>query len=552
MGLEANIHLIRTLEKQIEEGNGNTIKLKRARNSLLNVSTRVPPEMLGEIFIWMLLRDTNRSLRPSHFDGLQNGCYNFLLVCHHWFEVACRTPELWNLWGNTLQGWKTRHHRSGASPIDLLLNGNKCDPGVLFDGPLQAAVRNHFIQDSIRQVHLQSNDSDLLTAIISLLTPDDDGTRNENIESIVWRTRGDQFVDASHFFAQSRLSKLRLLDLSGNIRISSWDGLASWTTLLTNLSLGAGGFPTPPTITASQLFQILASNPNLQELVLSDIALPNDAEGSDLQVPLLNLKLLSLTGDFRRVFGVLSRLILPEALDEIYLIGFDSTVEEISQTFAPYMRNYFRRDSRFQDRLGVSSRSAPGSTSIAINVLGPQAAESAQKIPFVTFTMVLDDLLTPEAQEQLLIDLIALIPREHVVFLDAKLNMKPPEGLFFGMSNIETLCLSDVELSEGFLQPNPDGPHANTKLFPSLRWLYLESVEIDDDDWGHLTAYLAHQTSGNQLISLEVLGAPHISPMVMDEIKGLVGKFTYYQKPEVDGEGSPWGCGCSTPEEDEW
>ena len=407
------------------------------------------------------------------------------------------------------------------------------------------------MQDSIRQVHLQSNDSNLLTAVILLLTPDGEGTRNENIESIVWRTEGDHPVDVSHFFAHSRLSKLRLLDLSGNIQISSWDGLASWTTLLTNLSLRASEFPTPPTIIASQLFQILASNPNLQELMLSDIALPDDAEGSALQAPLPNLKFLSLTGDFRRVFGVLSRLILPEALDDICLIGFDSTVEEISQTLVPFMRDYFRRDSRFQGRLGVSFLSAPGSTSISVNVLGSQAAESTQKLPFVTFTMVLDDLLPLDAQEQLLIDLVALTPREHIVLLDANLNMKPPEGLFFAMPNIETLSLSDVELSKGFLLPNPDGPHANKKPFPSLRSLYLESVELDDDDWGHLTTYLARQTSDGQLISLEVLDAPHIPPKVVNEIKGLVGEFTYYQKPEAEGEGSPWSC-SSPSEEDEW
>ena len=46
MGRETNIHSIKTLEKQIEEGKGNIIELKRARN-LLNISTRVPPEILG-------------------------------------------------------------------------------------------------------------------------------------------------------------------------------------------------------------------------------------------------------------------------------------------------------------------------------------------------------------------------------------------------------------------------------------------------------------------------------------------------------------------------
>ena len=95
MGREANIDLIRALEKRIGEGKGDKIKLKRERNSLLNISTRLPPEILGQIFTWNLVRE-------GFFRGLREGSYNFLLVCHHWFEVASRTPELWNFWGNTL------------------------------------------------------------------------------------------------------------------------------------------------------------------------------------------------------------------------------------------------------------------------------------------------------------------------------------------------------------------------------------------------------------------------------------------------------------------
>jgi len=80
MGPEDNLDLIQALEIQIEEGNGDTIQLKRDRNSLLNISTRVPPEILGYIFAQNLVR-------TQPFDRLWKGSYNFLLVCHHWFEV---------------------------------------------------------------------------------------------------------------------------------------------------------------------------------------------------------------------------------------------------------------------------------------------------------------------------------------------------------------------------------------------------------------------------------------------------------------------------------
>ena len=550
MGPETNIHSILALEKQIGEGKGDIIKLKRARNSLLNVSTRVPPEILGHIFVCSLTREAVQSLYPRYFGGLQKGSYNFLLVCHHWSEVASRTPELWSFWGNTFQDWKRQHYRSGAAPLDLVLDGDKCDPGVFFDESLQDAVRSRVMQNIIRQVHLQSNDSNTLTSIISSLTPADEGSQNGNIESIIWRGWGIHSVDVSKFFALSLLSKLRFLKLSGNFRISSWNHLASRTTLLTTLSLQILESPPSPTPTPTvpQLLSILSSNPDLRELSLSDAALPNDADGSTLQVPLRGLRTLTLSGKTRHLLGLLRRLTLPVTLDNIHLTGFDSTVEEISQTLVPYMRDYFQRDVRFQDALGISSLFSPLSISISVNAVCGQTAELARKPPFSTFTIMPVDPPPPDTLCQLFINVITSTPREHVVLFDTNLDIELPEELFSMMPGIETMCASDVVLSKGFLQPNPDGPHADRKLFPSLRSLYLEDIDLDDNDWGHLIAYLTHQTSGSQTISLEVLGdSPYMSPEVVNQVKSLVEEFTYYQDPEE----ALSSCGCSTHGEGE-
>ena len=48
MDREINIDSIRALEEQIREHERVSIKLRRTRNSLLNVS-RLPPELLGNI-----------------------------------------------------------------------------------------------------------------------------------------------------------------------------------------------------------------------------------------------------------------------------------------------------------------------------------------------------------------------------------------------------------------------------------------------------------------------------------------------------------------------
>ena len=96
MGPETNIESIRALEKQIEEGSGDVIELKRARNSLLNISTRVPPEILGKIFAWVVAREQDYSLFIANIfsNGLERGSHDFLLVCHYWFEVASSSSGL--------------------------------------------------------------------------------------------------------------------------------------------------------------------------------------------------------------------------------------------------------------------------------------------------------------------------------------------------------------------------------------------------------------------------------------------------------------------------
>ena len=521
MGREINHDSILALDAQ-------TIRLKRTRNSLLNIA-RIPPEILGRIFRFNVAEVGN-----PHFAEIPKGSYNFLLVCHHWFQVALHTPELWTSWGNNLKDWKRWYLRSGIFALDLILDGCDCGNDD-FDEALRDALRDRATRDVIRKVHLTSNQRGFLTPIVSSLIPEGEDVRSSSIESIVLGR-----VDASDLFTRYRFPKLRNLHLSGHFRISSWDHLKSTTTALTSLSLGPADTlsPSPSAIpTTSQILSLLTSNPNLRSLMLNSLFIDDDSEYDPmLQVPLRHLEWISLMGSFHDVFPILRRLEFPERMNYGEITLHDCTPQEVREEIGPYIRDYFRRDPRFRDRLEVLLESDIHYILISASVVEVRHHSPDRQLqggpPRGRFGVGLSQIMSSDVRKKLSIDILALLPQENII--DFHTNLPVTEEVIVGMPNLEALHLTHP-VAPGFLLPDPNGPNAHKKLLPSLRRLYLEDAEAVDDDWDPLVTYLTHQTSGDQAVSLELFGhRVHVCSEVIEQIEGLVEELIYEPDPNQE------------------
>ena len=520
MDREINLGPILALEKQIEEheGYGETIiQLKRTRNSLLNVSILLPPEILGSVFCWNVIPD-------GDFGGVPGGSYNFLLVCHHWFDVASCTPELWSFWGNSIHDWTHRHTRCATAPVDLALEISFTNDRL--DDQLRDALQDHAARDTIRRIHLRSIDANLLNPIISSMVTQGEETQAKRVESfIIEDNKLWSPVDVSAFFSRYHLPKLRCLRLVG-CRISSWDLLRSQTTVLTTLQLTSDDSSSRPTL--SQMLSILSSNPLLQHVRLSFSLDPRVVDGDTppSKVRLRHLKHLYLASDPRYTFQLLSLLELPDKMDNLDLFLDKSSPSGLSQMLGPYIGDHVQRRGRFPGGglgLLVKHRSNTFTLSAGDTRIG---GDPAKVVWFLKVSATTDTQLEGKEADWLCFDLIAHIRREQVTRLETNLPILRWEELCVAMRNLTHLHLTDVNLSTWFAELAVCGPQASKELLRGLTHIVITRATLRGGDWSPLTNFLSRRAAvGNRISSLRLTGHPYMEEGVVESIKRVVEVF---------------------------
>ena len=519
MDREINFASILAVEKQIEEHEGYkkiAIQLKRAQNSLLNVSTLLPPEILGQIFCW------NAIVPYEDFVGLSRGSYNFLLVCHHWFEVASRTPDLWSFWGNSIRDWAHRHTRCGTAPLDLVLA--RCT-GYGLDDRLRDALWDRAARDLVRRVHLRGTEAGLLNCIISSIVIEGEDARSSSTESFIVESTDKSPVDVSAFFSRYHLPRLRCLRLSG-CTTPSWSLLELQTTALTTLWLETGALlPTP---TPSQLLSIISSSPLLRNLVLSHTAAVHVVGGdvSTVRAQLRHLEFLNLSGNFSRVFWFLDRLELPDKMDDISLSLYRCSSLDLERTLGPYLGGRIRRRGGFPGgRVGLRMYYDDCDT-FCFALGNIHNGDGPTKLDlFAVVPAVLSVDLEKEEAEGLLFDIIAHIPWEQVIYLNTGLPILRSEELCVEMCNLTHLDLDRVDLSTWFLVPDLCGRHTFKDILRNLDHIRIREPTLSKG-WSPLTDFLSRRAAiGNRISWLYISGYPRMDEGVVEIIEGAVEVF---------------------------
>jgi hypothetical protein len=510
MDREINLDSIRALEEQIREHERAIIQLKRTRNSLLNVSTLLPPEILGKVFHWNVIPD-------GDFDGLPKASHNFLLVCHHWFLVAVDAPGLWGFWGNSIQDWARQHVRRRTSPLNLVLAG--CASGHL-DDTLRDALQDRAMRDTIQRVHLKGASVELLNSIISSITTKGKETRSNSAESFVLQNHSKSSnVDVSDFFSQYHFPKLQRLLLFGFV-VSSWDLLESRTTSLTTLELAAIKISPLPTL--SQMLSILSANPNLQHLRLSHDSVPDvDSDRPSFQIQLCHLKTFHLESNPHRVFGLLDRLELPDKMDHLNLSLYECQPPDLPQTLGPYLRNHIRR--RSPDRLKLSVTSDIGWFFITMEDI-PES-DFTWGDPFVEVEWIMSIHLGKEEANKLCFDIFVHFSPE-VVEVSTNLPILRSGELCVQMCNLTHLHLELADASTWFTEPDIPKPHVFKDLLPRLRSILITNFRRSGEDWNPFTDFLTRRAAvGNRIYSLSLRNHSHMGEDVVESIRRSVEVF---------------------------
>ena len=139
---------------------------------------------------------------------------------------------------------------------------------------------------------------------------------------------------------------------------------------------------------------------------------------------------------------------------------------------------------------------------------------------FVAVTLDLDDALPSSVEENAILDLVACVPQEEIVYFQQSYNLVAMENIYNRFPNLRTLSFEKMPLSSVFPGPNQG---VDEGILPSLQSVFSKNLTLDNGDWSPLTTFLSRRaSSGNRLNALKIIGSPHMRSEVIEDIRGMV------------------------------
>ena len=536
---EVNAHAIRNLEARIQHYGRDTTHLKRLRNSLLNVSVYLAPEILGHIFWWRVVSGVDSGGRIS------GRTFNFLLVCRYWFDVATSTPSLWAFWGTSLRECVAFHRHSGAVPLYLNLTDVNSDREVW---NASGVLQDQNVHRRIRHLHIQTSPR-ALASILSLMSTPQPSSLQSQIQSLVLTAEGPwnaerpgEFPDVTNFLNAHSLRELRFLRLRDCDL--GWKSLILQTSRLTHLFIHAHDRSTKPTVL--QLASLFINNSALQEIDLSlEIASTPADPLSEIPTSIFlpHLRRLNTHGSITGYARLLNRLTFSDALKQVNANLFlDGIVIDVAVALTPFLHNLFLgcRTSKLAIHIMYALEG------LGINVARP--GERGEPEDFLMLSISSLEMGFWDIAPTLSEEVARRLPTAEITSLSIRrystVFRQDFRGLFRMVSAVQELRITDSaidDIVQALASPSPTGEEAEPASLPLLRTFRLKDINFSSTshtETGVRLGRLLEQRyrDGFPLGKLSMAYCPHISWSACSRFSGFLDDHFCWDRYEVAGD----------------
>ncbi|KAF9643663.1 hypothetical protein BDM02DRAFT_3123093 [Thelephora ganbajun] len=535
---EANAHTIQNLEAKIRSHGQEIIRLKRLRNSLLNISVCLAPEILGYIFWWGVVSGVGPGGR------IAGGTFNFIFVCRYWFDVATSTPSLWAFWGTSLRECVAFHRYSGSIPLYL----NLVDPNSSRDiREASSVLQDWGVQRRIRHLHIHTSPR-ALTSILSFMSAPQPSSARSQIRSLTLMVEGpwiaerpEELPDITNFLNTRSLPELQSLRLRGcNLR---WESLILQTSKLTRLFVHAHDKSRKPTVL--QLAALFARNSALEEIDLSlEIASISEDSLPDPSISILlpHLRNLTVHGNAAGHTQLLNLLMFSNELKhvstDLFLDGF---VTDVAAALTPFLPNLFltSRPSNLTVHVVYAL------VGLSINV--SRSGEQGDAEDFLMLRISSLDMNFWGVAPTLPEEVAKRLPTANIKSLGIRrysdVFRQDFRRLFQTVSAVQELRVTDSAINDivqvlASPSPTEEGEHT---LLPHLHTFRLKDINFASDSHAGMVAHLGHlleqrYNDGLPLSKLSMAYCPHISWDACSRFVGYLNDHLCWDRYEAVGD----------------